>query len=356
VNLVEVESLTALKTFNQKFLAGRGYEAYLTQGKDTFTGQDVGLLTRIDPDTIPIKYDDRVGHSGSVNKSVSKDYIARFTVGNLKFSLIGLHFLAIPLSENRKLERQAQADAIRSIAIEERTAGFLPVMLGDFNDYDGEALSRDDIDSMPISTVLSSIRAMATDSGSDDLVNASSFLPKAGRYTAFFDANQNEQIDMPGEFTSIDHILLSPELASKVQLVEMPHLHDPRVVTDHFPVVVRLKLQDAAPPLPAINIRVISLLPNPPGSDNLNEEATIKNLGSQSVSLAGWKLRDLTGSTWSLSNLGTLAPGQQKTIKRNNQPMALNNGGDTIELVDPSNAVKQTINYGPVNEGEVVIP
>lgn len=355
VNMVEVESVTALQTFNQKFLSGRGYVAYLTQGKDTFTGQDVGLLTRIDPDNIPIKYDDRVGHSGTVNKSVSKNYVARFTIGNLKVSLIGLHFLAIPLSETRKLERQAQADAIRSIAIEERTAGFIPVVLGDFNDYDGETFSRDHIDSMPISTVLSSIRAMAADSSSDDLVNASSFAPKASRYTAFFDANQNEQLDMPNEFTSIDHILLSPELASKVQLVEMPHLHDPRAVTDHFPVVVRLKLQDMAPP-PTINIRVVSLLPNPPGSDNLNEEATIKNLGSESISLVGWKLRDLTGSTWSLSNLGTLAPGQQKTIKRNNQPMALNNGGDTIELIDPSNLMKQTITYGPVNQGETVMP
>ena len=35
VNLVEVENKAALDTFNNKFLAGRGYKAYFVQGKDT---------------------------------------------------------------------------------------------------------------------------------------------------------------------------------------------------------------------------------------------------------------------------------------------------------------------------------
>lgn len=356
VNMVEVENLAALSAFNDKFLAGRGYRAYLTTGTDTFTGQDVGMLTRIDPDTIPLKYDDRKGHSGTVQKSVSKNYVARMNIGELKLTFIGLHFLAFPISESRKLQRQAQADAIRSIAIEERAAGFLPVVLGDFNDYDGNPTSLDHINSSPISTVLSSIRAMAPDTTTDDLVNAASFVPQANRFTAFFDANQNEQVDPPSEFTSIDHILLSPELAPKVELVEMPHQHDPRFVADHFPVVVRLKLQVTPPPPPEVKVVITSLVPNPLGNDNLNEEATLKNLGTQQVNLSGWKLRDLAGKTWSLNGLGTLAPNQQKIIKRNNQPMALNNGGDTIDLVNPSGMVVQTVTYGPVVEGEAISP
>lgn len=319
-----------------------------------FTGQDVGLLTRIDPETIPLRFDTRLGQSGTVRKAVSKNYTARMQAGSLRFSLIGLHFLAFPLSESRRLERQAQADAIRSIALEERAAGFVPIVLGDFNDYDGETLSRDHIDNMPVTTVLSSIRAMSAVTAADDLINAASFVPKASRYTSFFDANQNEQLNFPNEFTSIDHILLSPEIASKVELVEIPHNHDPRFVSDHFPVVVRLKLEDALPPQPAV--RVVGLLPNPAGSDDINEEATLKNTGTQQINLTGWKLRDLAGTTWTLDSLGTLSPGQQKSIRRNNQRMALNNNGDTVELINPSGTVMQTISYGPVVEGEVISP
>ena len=34
--------------------------------------------------------------------------------------------------------------------------------------------------------------------------------------------------------------------------------------------------------------------------------------------------------------------------------MALNNRGDTIDLVDPNNQVVQTITYGRVDEGETI--
>jgi hypothetical protein len=46
--LVEVENRAALTTLNDRLLTGRGYEAYITQGQDTYTGQDVGLLTCVD--------------------------------------------------------------------------------------------------------------------------------------------------------------------------------------------------------------------------------------------------------------------------------------------------------------------
>jgi hypothetical protein len=36
--------------------------------------------------------------------------------------------------------------------------------------------------------------------------------------------------------------------------------------------------------------------------------------------------------------------------------MALGNRGDTIDLVDPSGMVVQTVTYGRVTEGEVVTP
>lgn len=55
VNLAEIENQAALETLNTKFLHGRGYKTYFAKGTDT--GQDMGLLTRIDPENEIIKYD-----------------------------------------------------------------------------------------------------------------------------------------------------------------------------------------------------------------------------------------------------------------------------------------------------------
>jgi len=357
INLVEVEGIEALTTFNTKFLAGRGYRPYLVKGTDTFTGQDVGLLTRIDPENNAIERESRKGRAGDVLKEVSKNYVAKIEADNTKLALIGLHFLAIPTHPGRRLPREAQADAIRTRALELLSQGHRLIILGDFNDFDGDPSSIDHVDSTPITNVVRLLKAMDPATPSDDLTNALSRLPKAKRFTAFHDANRNEQVDPPRELTAIDHVLLSPELAAKVDHVDVNQQHDPRQVSDHFPLVVRLKLCDAGPVAPGTaQVRMTSLLPNPPGNDTLHEEVTLKNLGTQAVSLAGWTLRDQSGRTWTLNSLGTLQPGQEKTIKRNGQPMALNNQGDTIGLVNAGGQVVQSVTYPAVQEGEVVTP
>jgi hypothetical protein len=196
---------------------------------------------------------------------------------------------------------------------------------------------------------------MSPSDASDDLVNAASLIPKANRFTSWFDKNQNETVDNADEFTSIDHVLLSPELVPLVEVVEFPHEHSPPDVSDHFPIVVRLRLTSAPTPSGGVP-RISSLLPNPDGNESRNEQATVKNIGSVAVSVVGWKLRDLAGRTWSLDALGTLPPGMERTIQRNGQAMALNNDGDTIDLLNPGGSVVQTVTYGSVDEGELVTP
>lgn len=356
VNLVEVENSQALNIFNDKFLSGRGYKAYFVQGKDNSTGQDVTLLTRIDPEGKEIKRDDRKGKRGDTQKSVSKNYYAKIQAGNTKIALIGIHFLAMPNREDRKQQREAQAEAMRSLSVDLQNEGYSAIILGDFNDYDGEANSMDHIDSAPITDVLTIAKSMKVQNASDNLINASSFAPKLNRYTAFYDANRNGDIDPPREFTSIDHVLLSPNLAAKVESVEIPHNHDPREVTDHFPVIVHLKLAGSPAPAQMVKIRMVALLPNPQGNENQNEEITVKNFGTQSASLNSWSARDLSGKAWLLDELGTIAPGEEKTIKRNGQPMSLNNSGDTVDLVDPAGKVVQSVTYSHTDEDEAVSP
>lgn len=360
VNMVEVENLEALTRFNDAFLAGRGYRPYLVNGRDTFTGQDVALLTRVDPDNNAIERDDRQGESGDVRKAVSKNYFAKFTVGQRRIAIIGLHFVAFPVNEGRRLERQAQADAMRKLAVELNGQGFSVIVMGDFNDYESDPNAMDHIDSTPITTVLSQVRSMSPENTNDDLVNIASRVPKDSRFTGFHDANNNGEVNPPNEFTSIDHILMAPALAALVEDVRIPHEYDPRNVSDHFPIVATLRLAPGMAPPPVVVpggpgiVRIHSLLPNPPGNDNDNEEVTLVNSGTQPLNIAQWTLRDRAGKTWSLQALGNLQPGERKTIRRSGQEMALNNTGDTVDLIDPNGVVRDTLTYDDVEEGEVI--
>jgi hypothetical protein len=103
-------------------------------------------------------------------------------------------------------------------------------------------------------------------------------------------------------------------------------------------------------PVPA-PIRMVSLLPNPAGDERQTEEILVRNTGSAGVNLRGWTVRDMAGKTWSLTSLGTLGAGARKTARRNNQPMSMNNGGDTILLVDAAGLIVQSVTYPPTAEG-----
>ena len=97
-----------------------------------------------------------------------------------------------------------------------------------------------------------------------------------------------------------------------------------------------------------------SSLPNPVGPDEQLEEVTLKNKGTGAISLSGWTLRDRSGRTWTLTGLGTLAPGNSRTIRRNGMAMSLNNAGDEIELLDPGNGVHDKFEYTSSAEGIVI--
>lgn len=104
------------------------------------------------------------------------------------------------------------------------------------------------------------------------------------------------------------------------------------------------------------SVIIASLLPNPIGDDFTGEAMTFRNMASASVNMDRWQVRDLAGNIWELKDLGELAPGQQRTMLRGGQPMALNNNGDQVELVAPDGTVVQMVIYGEVAEGEAIVP
>jgi lamin tail-like protein len=109
----------------------------------------------------------------------------------------------------------------------------------------------------------------------------------------------------------------------------------------------------AAMPVPASPpVRIVSLVPNSTGDERQTEEIVIKNTGSVTLNLTGWTVRDLAGKIWSLNAVTAIAPGAEKTIRRNNQPMSMNNGGDTIQLLDAASVLVQSVTYPAMAEGQ----
>jgi endonuclease/exonuclease/phosphatase family metal-dependent hydrolase len=113
------------------------------------------------------------------------------------------------------------------------------IVLGDFNDFDPATI--DIGGNRPITDVLARIKS-AGSGGEDDLHNVMADVPQSQRFTSHYDRNNNEEIDA-GEFSAIDHILLSPELYRRVREIFYVHAHDPTVYTDHFPIVVNLDVK-----------------------------------------------------------------------------------------------------------------
>jgi hypothetical protein len=119
---------------------------------------------------------------------------------------------------------------------------------------------------------------------------------------------------------------------------------------DDFVWTAPVWFEHSSMPQPIVSSLVIqSLLPNPVGDDNANEEVTIKSNALNPITLTGWKLRDQDGYEWALS--GTLRAGATKVIKRSGMRMSLNNNGDTISLVDPHGAVVDVLTYTSSTEG-----
>lgn len=256
IHLDEVEDCRALHVLLSFFPLNHGYKPYVVAGRDHITGQNVALLTRIDPVSNMVRTEKRASYpipestcrkrrSGTIG--ITKHYVVPLDVvdgagGRTPLLLAGLHLLARPSDAWRCGQREGQAavlrDMIRSMAADtNRTI----LIMGDFNDYDEDAPGPDG--NRPISNVLS---VLYQSSGSDrKLTNAASLIPQKERYSCWFDVNQNCRVDGDRERVMIDHILFDTYL--KEAIVEARIIHD-RMPTcsdrpsDHWPVLLVFNL------------------------------------------------------------------------------------------------------------------
>ncbi len=102
-------------------------------------------------------------------------------------------------------------------------------------------------------------------------------------------------------------------------------------------------------------VRIVSVIPNPNGKDDLKESFTIKNFGSSPISLKGWKILHSGKSQWNLDSAGELLPCHVITIY-NLKTQSLNNSHDYLKLIDSDNIQIQSIEWNEVPEGKEIIP
>ena len=252
INICEIEGCDELNMLKTSITDE--YLPYLIKGTDTSTGQNVGMLTKIEPvinlyrsdirETYPI-YGSKCGYSGTPGTTgVSKHYITEYLINKINIVMIGAHLLAFPTDSMRCAEREAQALVLQQIVMEYTKKNYEVILLGDFNDYDNEIT--DSNNDIPTSQVLDILKGkdIKTNSNFYKLNNIASKIPKQDRYTEWYDANRDCK-STSNEFSMIDHILVTDNLLNKVSNAFIYHEYEEFCNTynsDHYPVVIDIRL------------------------------------------------------------------------------------------------------------------
>jgi endonuclease/exonuclease/phosphatase family metal-dependent hydrolase len=266
LNLCEVTSREAVDQIVQ-VLHEKGmtdYRGYHVDSNDRYTALDVALITKHQPDAIDgasiralysavddptyrqsFRFVGREGETIERTTSLDRNALYFITVGGHKLGFLGLHLISNPRDAYPNARRAAEAEIVcRIVRAEIVPRGYLPIVLGDLNDYDPDVPDRDQSRS-PNTTVLNDIKDFDRTRPGAELVNVASLITRqADRYTNHWDRNENGADDGDDVYTMIDHILLAKELMPYVTRVFI--CHSVRAdVSDHFAVVVDLRLPAA---------------------------------------------------------------------------------------------------------------
>jgi endonuclease/exonuclease/phosphatase family metal-dependent hydrolase len=269
--VVSRESVDALADLLREKGLG-SYRGWHVDGSDAFTGFDVAILSRIEPDEVdgrririlvpekrkkgtapaaaatdewlrePYVVRDASGAEERDEAVLQRHALAFFTVCGRRLGVLGLHLKSNPSDPAANAQRTAETRIARDIIRREIVArGCLPIVLGDLNDYDPDVPMADAVRKTQ-TTVLKDLKDFDPDRPGPELVNAAGLMPRvADRYTSHWDFNENGAADGDDVFTMIDHILVPRELERAVTRAFICHASD-LDISDHFPVVVDLDL------------------------------------------------------------------------------------------------------------------
>lgn len=251
VNICEVEGCDELNMLKEQL--DNSYNPYLKKGTDTSTGQNVGMLTRIDPIVSLYRSEEKISYPISGTKcgtttangtsGVSKHYITEFKIGKMNIAMIGAHLLAIPTEPSRCVQREAQAQVLQNVVSSYVKNGYEIILIGDMNDYDTEVL---DINSnIPSSRTLDIMKGIdGQQQGTYILTNIAAKIPQSERYTDWWDSDNNCDTSSQKDLSMIDHILVTPNIDKKITKAFVYHEYNEycgKWVSDHWPIVIDIQ-------------------------------------------------------------------------------------------------------------------
>jgi len=249
INFCEVEGCDELNMLKNKL--DPSYTPYLKKGTDTSTGQNVGMLTRIDPIVSLYRNEEKYnypisgskcGYTGIGSTGVSKHYITEFEFNGLNVAFISAHLIAIPTDSARCAQREGQASILQSLIYEYIQKGYEVIMIGDFNDFDAEV--PDVNNDKPTSMVLDILKGLKGNySGMYQLLTISQNIPQIERYSDWYDSDNNCNTASSKDYSMIDHILVTETI--KKYIVNTFIFHDyneycGKYDSDHYPVIIDL--------------------------------------------------------------------------------------------------------------------
>ena len=252
INFCEIEGCDELNMLRSS-LNDNTYTPYLKKGTDTSTGQNVGLLTRVDPLVNLYRTEERYdypiygstcGYTGAGSTGVSKHYITEFKLSNMNIALIGAHFVAYPTDSSRCAQREGQASVLQSVISNYISNGYEVIVIGDLNDFDDVVL---DVNSnKPTSQVLNILKGNFGEyKGKYELTSVAENVKQSERYSDWYDSDNNCNTQSNKDYSMIDHVLVTSGIKNKISDVYFYHGYSEYCGTynsDHYPVVIDLNL------------------------------------------------------------------------------------------------------------------
>jgi exonuclease III len=248
INFCEIEGCDELNMLKEKL--DNSYNPYLKKGTDTGTGQNVGMLTRIDPLINLYRSDEKIAYPISGSKcgstsvsgttGVSKHYITEFSFAEFNISFISAHLIAIPTEPARCVQREGQAQILQNIISSYIEKKYEIIVIGDMNDYDSEIL---DINSnQPISRVLDILKGLDGEKKNTYKLNNIAYrFEQADRYTEWYNSDNNCNTTSQNDYSMIDHILVTENIDKLIKNAFIYHGYKEycdKWNSDHYPVVI----------------------------------------------------------------------------------------------------------------------